>query len=339
MEKIFGTILMVFILASFANAGQKNLEQISELETKVKQIERDQINYRVEKDLLKEVYKTNYERISLMITIILGIIGILGYLGLRDINSLKKEYERELNNLKQTQALFHSKTQEFDIEKKKFDDDIKAIIRENEEQSRKIKIIELKEKINTLLKEKNVHTALEYADAALDISPLNIDILNQKGRILVRLNQIADAVTVFQRAMKSDPKNHTTMLNTAECLYLANDIKRAERLIENNEALFKSKADGYLLKFFKIIELYFKADKAALINEAISLVDTKDMKIAAKRMGGWDLEEAMLFAYYQPESNLKKILQDTLLYLDGGFSGEMLYQKLGVPKPEDKKES
>ena len=70
--------------------------QVTQLENSVSEIRRDELNYKLEKDLLKETYSNNYERISLIITIVLGIIGLFGYSGLKDINSIRKEYTTAL---------------------------------------------------------------------------------------------------------------------------------------------------------------------------------------------------------------------------------------------------
>jgi hypothetical protein len=102
--------------------------RIEDVERTVKQIDAHQLNYKIEKDLLKETYSNNYEKISLVITLILGVMGVFGYLGLRDITSIKKEYEMELSNLKQIQGQFNIKSQEFDTEKKKFQDDLNEVV-------------------------------------------------------------------------------------------------------------------------------------------------------------------------------------------------------------------
>ena len=72
------------------------IQDIRVTEFRLKRQENNEQNYKLEKDLLKETYSNNYERINIVITIILGVIGILGYLGIRDISSIKKEYEKEL---------------------------------------------------------------------------------------------------------------------------------------------------------------------------------------------------------------------------------------------------
>lgn len=184
MKNIF-LFLFFFCVTIFANADTLSINRkLEDLEFRLKRSETNEQNYKLEKDLLKETYSNNYERINLVITIVLGVIGIFGYLGIRDISSIKKEYEKELIRLREIQLQFNTKSEELDKDKKKLDDDLKAIIKENEEQSRRIKFIELKEKIPSLIKDNNLTSALEFSNAALDLSNNDVDVLNLKGTIL-----------------------------------------------------------------------------------------------------------------------------------------------------------
>jgi tetratricopeptide (TPR) repeat protein len=325
-------IFSLITTSLFADSTSIN-RRIDDLERTIKQIDANQLNYRIEKDLLKETYSNNYEKISLVITLLLGVVGIFGYLGLRDITSIKKEYEKELNNLRQIQSQFNIKSQEFDTEKKKFDEELKSIIKENEEQSRKIKFIELKDKVRSLLKDNQLTPALEFANAALLITNNDVDLLNQKGRILCRLNQMNEAVDAFQNARKADPSDNTTILNTAECLYFAKDIEGASKLISEHKGLFESKGNGRLLELFNIIELYFKSDKTTLLQLAKSYVPFENLKLTGKKISGWDLTEAIYFVHHQTDSELKTIVQNIIRYWNGQITGENLLTALKIELP------
>lgn len=122
-----------------------NLETIkrsqSNLESNLKSVEKNQLNYKIEKDLLKETYSNNFERVNTVITIILGIVGLFGFFGIRDIGSIKKQYLTELEKLKTLQNDFTLKAAEFENEKVKFDSEINKIVLENQQQNSKIKLL------------------------------------------------------------------------------------------------------------------------------------------------------------------------------------------------------
>lgn len=326
-------------ISSFADTTSIN-RRIDDIERTVKQIDANQLNYRIEKDLLKEAYSNNYEKISLVITLLLGVVGVFGYLGLRDITSIKKEYEKELSNLKQIQSQFNIKSQEFDSEKKKFDEELSSIIKENEEQSRKIKFIELKDKVRSLLKDNQLTPALEFANAALLITSNDVDLLNHKGRILCRLNQMNEAIDAFLNARKADESDNGTILNTAECLYFSKDTEGALKLISEHKGLFESTDNGRLLELFNIIELYFKSDKNSLLQIAQSYITFENLKSTGKKISGWDLTEAIYFIHHQPNSEIKTTIQNIIWYWNGQITGENLLTtlKIELPKKPDEKE-
>lgn len=330
---IICAVLLQFWTCTFADSLTL-ARNVEDLEFRLKRVEGNEQNYKLEKDLLKETYSNNFERVNLVITIALGVIGILGYLGIKDISSIKKEYEKELASLREIQSQFKLKSEELDKNKQKFEEDLKGIIKENEEQSKRIKFIELKEKIATLLKDNNLALALEFSNAALDLSKNDIDVLNQKGAILCRLNQITSAIEVFKTALALDPTNSTTILNTTECLFFGKEISEAKKLIEEHKSVYENKDNGLLLKFFEIIELYHAGNKDRLLSIAKGYVEFNNLKTIGKKINGWNLQEANYFVHYQPEGELKYILQNIVWYWDGTIDGETLLSKLKIDLPE-----
>ena len=154
------------------------------LEYQISEIRRDQLNYQIEKDLIRETYKANYDRINLLITFVLGLIGILGFLGIRDINSIKKQFTSELDNLSNLRNNFQTKIKELDQTKAKYDSSIAEITQTNIEQNKKLQVIEIKEKINKCLREKEITRAFEYCVVALELSPNDTNLLRTKAIIL-----------------------------------------------------------------------------------------------------------------------------------------------------------
>lgn len=338
-------IILFCGIVSFQGFSSDSLEivrinkEIEKLEIEIKSLKSNEANYKIEKDILKETYETNYESISKFITIILGIFGVLGYFGIRDINSIKKEYQNELNSLKELKNKFEIKSKEFDEEKVKFDSELKSILKENEEQNKKIKFIELKEKVSTLLKDDNLTSALEFASVALEINPEDSNLLNDKGRILCRLNEVTKAIPEFRKALAIDPTNEALIVNLVECLYFANEIAEAKEIIDKNKSLFKSKANGQLLILLDLFELYHNENKDELIEKVKNLVVNTDMESQAERMKGWDLKDAFYFVAKQPKSDLKHILINAIGFLYGKQSGKRMFERLGIePNKENEDE-
>jgi hypothetical protein len=56
-------------------------EKLGFLERSVKEVRRDQLNYKIERDLLKETNSSNIQTINIVIAIVLSIFSVLGFLG------------------------------------------------------------------------------------------------------------------------------------------------------------------------------------------------------------------------------------------------------------------
>jgi hypothetical protein len=342
MKKLQYFIFLNIIFIQFSLAQNKdslaikNLRnEISILENQIKTVEKNQLNYKIEKDLIKETYSTNYERINTIITIILGIIGVIGFIGIRDITSIKKEYLTELEKLKGLQVEFESKSKEFTVEKDKFDSEIRQILIENEEQNRKIKFIELKEKINSLLNENKIQDALEFVNAALVIEPEDRIVLRQKARIYVRLNLFPESLKVYEKLNTIFPDDTSIGLDNIECLYFANHLKDAKTLSEKYSDSLKAKEEGKLIQFLEAVELFHNKDSEKLLEKIKEFIDFENLEKIEKQFKTWDLKEAKYFIAYQPDSESKKLLQFYIWYLNGEVNGTKVCENLGI-KTENK---
>ena len=92
---------------------QKIELSLQKAETEISYIKTNQLNYQIEKNLLKEAYSSNLETLNIILAIILGaltIIGfIIGFIGFKDIREIKENFKIELNNLQELHKQFESK--------------------------------------------------------------------------------------------------------------------------------------------------------------------------------------------------------------------------------------
>ena len=337
MNKLKTTILFFLIFIQFSIAQNKdslniiNLKnEVSRLENQVKTVEKNQLNYKIEKDLIKETYSSNYERINMIITIILGIIGVIGYIGIRDISSIKKEYVNELEKLKGLQIDFESKSKEFNTEKDKFDSEIRKILIENEEQNRKIKFIELKEKITSFLRDNKLYESLDFIGAALEISPEDESILRYKARTLCRLNRLEDSLSIYEKLHKNSPEDKGLVLDLIEMMMFNKEFEKAEKLIDQNSAIYNARNEGKLAKLMSLFKHYHLNEEVELLDGVKDLVDFSDLNSISKIINEWDLEEAKFVSAHLPVSEQKKQLQNVLWYLDGQINGKTLCNRLNI---------
>ncbi len=334
MRHLIFWIIVLLVQVNQTVAKSNDVEnRLYDLEHKVKIIDSNQINYKIEKDLLKETYSNNYKNINLFITIILGMVAILGYMGIKDIGTIKEKYNKELGDLKEIKSQFDSKYLEFYQEKEKIDEELKTIIKENQEQNKKIKFIELKEKTESLFKEKNLMMSLDFCNAALDINPTDSSCLSFKGAILVRINQLPEALLAYKKAEEHNPENVIAKLNLVECLYFLGQIDEGREIIRKNKMIFDKDYHKKILGFLEIIKLYHDDDMNGLKEMAKSLVTNDNLNDTVKNVGYWSLEEAQSFAYNLDDSEIKTVIQNIIWYLNEQLTGKQLLSNLGLPLP------
>jgi hypothetical protein len=350
-KRILFFLILLFSLTSAASETNKDktkaaLPTISKeqklelrvysLEHKLQMLAQGQLNYKIEKNLLKETYSNNYQLFNVIITIVLGIIGVIGFSGIRSINTTKKEYIEELAELKLTKSTFDNQIIEFNREKEEIDSSLKIISEENKHQNEQIKFLELKSKISPLIEADNLILALDFANAALLIYPTDTYVLQKKSLILIRLGKTEESCDVLKYCFENTPEDKVTMFNLVESLYFAGKIEDAKKIVSNHKKLFNEKCDGKLLEFFSVFELYHNGKTNDLKEKAISYVTFENMNKKTNVLGkgsGWALTEALFFIHYLKESDLKTIIRTMMFYWDGQISGKKLLTDIGIELP------
>lgn len=316
----------------------KNTEierQLSDLERSVKLIDSGQLNYKIEKDLLKETYSNNYDKLNVVLVLILTVIGGVGYKFMNDIKELKKSYEEELDKLRTLKSEFDLKSKKFDSESKRFSEELNKIIESNKEQDSQIKVLELKEKLLPLLQDGQASRALEYIDAALKIKKDDADLHSLRGKALCRLGRTNEAVSEFKRAyeLSDDGSN---LLDYIEMLYLSGATEKADKLLEENPERILNKnqeARELLDVFFKAWKMYHAEDADGIKEIITNLVSVDDLEFARTQPTEWALAEGMYVIYYAEDGDMKTLLQNLIWYLDGQHTGRELLNICGLPIP------
>jgi len=322
MNRLFYVIILIIIVVGILNPqsdqSKNKVElttQIEELRNQVAEIRRDQLNYKIEKEILKEVYSSNINTINVVITIILGVFAIIGFLGLRDIGSLRKEYASELEKLNRLREDFENKIRIIESEQEKAKDTFTEIVKQNEEQNRRIKILELQEKIASLIRERNHRRALEYIEAALNFDEKNVDILESKGICFYRLLEYENALKVYKEIFAIEENHLTAIVNSAEILLFTNKINEFNDFYGKHKYKIDTHSDGLLLKYFNILKIYLANNLDQLRSEIFEFISGLD-KEKEKRMN-WDFRDARRFLYRRPDGLAKKYFRAFIDCLEG----------------------
>ncbi len=301
---------------------QTNVDQLKRdvkaTENDIEILRRDQINYRLEKDILKEAYASNLQTINLLLSIGLGVLGVLGYLGIRNIKEIRKDYEQELSDLRQLKGSFEDELHTLTQKQKEFELKVGDLAQINEEQNRRLKVLELIEKIGTLIKAKNWTWALHWISVAQELDPNNSIVTNQKFYCLGRSGQIAEALITKNELWKLEPDTLSHVYDILEFLALLNQREEYKTIRNKYNASVNEQREGYLAVYLDSLLEISSEDYTAAQTILIEFCD-KFPDEPKKLLDTWSMEDAK--AYVSRLKSGKR--KDMLSALIGFFGGEI----------------
>ncbi len=327
------SVLMIALLSVSLNVQaqpkeDKSLQiKIQKLEDNVSEVRRDQLNYKIEKDLLKETFSSNYQTINIVLAIVLGIFTVVGFLGIRDIGTLRREFVSELERLNGLRREFESKIAKIGEEQEKVKADYLEILKTNEDQNKRIKILELQEKIASLMIDKNYQRALEYVAVALDLSPDNMVLLKQKAHCLWRSNDLAGAAAIYAKIFSLEPSDTDALINSLEIYLISNRIDDYEPLVKKHAEQIKTREnDEYLIQYFEALKNYQLEDIKRM--KGIIEENLKKYKAGKLKRLNWDFTDVISYLSTKPIDNNKTILLLLINVLKGDLDRDDALKKI-----------
>ncbi len=316
MKKLFLVICLVFISTfSFAQDIKAITSDIADLKHKIEIMERDQINYQIEKDLLKETYSSNYQTINVVIAIVLGVFSIIGFLGLKSISSINKEYKNELENIRKMRFEFDNQIKESSKEQKQLKDRYTEITKINEEQTAKIKILEIQEKASNYISQRNYQRALSYLTIAYELNKKDTTILRLKAHCFWKTDQLANAISTYEELISADPTDTSAKVNILELYLLSDQIAKYEEKVKEYSIVFTEGNDLVERKiYFNVLAKYIKNETiSVIINNYLEKLSNDEKK---KRIN-WDFSDVKKYLSKKPQDLSNKQFVTFIELLEG----------------------
>lgn len=320
-------LTMIFVNITAAkdslDASKQDNYTIELLKNDVKEIRRDELNYKIEKDLLKETYSSNYTTVQIIISLILGIFAILGYLGLKGIFSLKKEYDAELVKLKDLKSVFEAKLNELSSSQEKVKEQITTIDSLNEVQNKKIKLLEIKEKVGSLYSQNNYQHVLDYVDIGVELSKDDLELLIYRAFTLLNLKKYSEALEAHKKVAIIDPTNGPVIRNLAELYLMLGQIDNYDNLHQTRGELLKSDNNS-LLTYFETFKFFKQGNIADLKRTISTFIEKEDLSINKNHIGTWKFDEMHDTIEAIENSPAKTLFVNFTNYLKGNMSGSQI---------------
>ena len=286
---------------------------IRNLQDDIKEVRRDQLNYKIERDLLKEAYATNLKTVDVLITIAFGtitiVVSILGFLGLRNVAAIRKEYQDDLAVLRKMKLEFESDLDHIKKREGETSDQVSNL-------ANRIQLLELQEKVAQLFKNNDFVRTLNYIEVGLSLAPEDETFLNIRYLCHLKLRNYAAALQSNETLLTKNAKG--AVANQAE-LYLI-----MKRISDYDQLMAKTTSFGppYELNEPEL-RIYLQALRSYMVGDEAKLKEDiqKYLELAApgqsKRIGTWMFDDVEVAIRDQPELPIKKLLVNFLNALSG----------------------
>jgi tetratricopeptide (TPR) repeat protein len=337
-----GLILIALLATGFAYTSYADTEQFGtrnnsahdfyELKRDIKKntedveiLRRDEINYHLEKEVLKETYETTLQKISFTATIVSTAVGIVfaifGYVGFRTVGKLKDDYLKELQ---EARTLKSSLEIEIDALRKKQEQAEADIANLSKAQGTKIELLEIVEKASNLFRNGQYSWAIEHLKAGLDIDSTYYPLLSLYASCEYRQGNFEAAIDIYKKIGKLP---ELEILNYAELLLLTNRINEYDEFYAKNREVVDKAHGGNLVQFFNVLReiLLNKIDESKRIFQ--SYVSSCPVGASAK-LGTWQFDEFQRIITALPIGELKTLAENAKGYFAGAITTEAMRECL-----------
>ena len=225
------------------------------LRREVEEIRREQLDYRVEKDLLKETYSSNYQMINMVLTIVLAAFTVLSVAGFRSISTIKGDFNRELSTLKNLKARVEAEVHAIEQKQKSDAGAVEELTVRYDQQEKRLRILEIRDKAEELFDNDQIARAMEYVTVGLELDPRDVSLLKVRGRCLGRTGRITEALASYESALELEPGDVDIIENVAEILAISAQQERLTQLRKEHRVVLERRPNlVWYLEFMVLVQ-------------------------------------------------------------------------------------
>lgn len=263
-----------------------------------------------------------------LLSIVLGVFtvggGIFGFFGIRNVTALHKKYKKELQQLKALKSTLEAELTQ--VAKQ-----VAEIQQTNEGQDRRLKVLELMEKIAELMKDRQYASALSYIDVALEIDPKNTTLLGYKAISQARTGHLRDSIKTSEIILGIDPNNVSAATNLLEFLALDRQSKEFEAAYGKYEALCEKSRNGTTLTYLFALNKIVSGDLKSAVERLKTFVSSYSAGGKKTPMVGWRFDEAQrYFVQGCSDAGKKELTEKVIAFFEGSLPANEFAQYLNT---------
>lgn len=311
--------------------------QLTENQNDLDKIRNDQINYKIEKDLLKEVYSSSLSTVNTVVSVVFALItlliALLGYLGLRNIREIQAEYKKELENVKAVKNSFDNELNNFKSKQAEFESEFTRISKTNEDQNQRLKTLELIEKISNLVQTKNYSWAQTHIAIGLESDPKNLYLLQFKATCHGRMGEFPAFIDANKKLLALE-NNEAIKPNTAMNLLEGYAITNQKDEFNSLYSIYK---DSIIKEENGSVNAYLRAlmnTSSGNIEEAITILKTyseQDTNMPPhKHLGLWSFDEVSIFLNSLTDEKSKNLMFTSIRFFNGEIDSKKFIEELNL---------
>lgn len=277
--------------------------RLSDLEDRLDIYRQTQLDYKLEKEVLKENYETTVNGILITISLIGVAFTIVGAFGIQSTRKTRDEFQNELTE-------FRHETSEMKVKYAQARSEFSQLLRRlkqaeisESKNSARLTILEQQEKIQSFMRNQNYSRALQYCLAALELDP-NDSILNsQRQTCHVMLGDLPSALTTNELRLKIDPD---AIFDYLELLLLSGDTSRFKELLDEHSTHVDSRTNVRL--YLNSLFAYQSNDDEGLQRLASATKALVPIETATRRVR-WRFDEfKSVSSRWETDARLEQLL-------------------------------
>jgi len=262
------------------------------------------------------------------VSIILGFLtllgGLVGYIGFTSFNALKKDYTKEIDDLRALKITIEEEFRNILSQQQQVRIDVDKISKLNEEQERRLKILEITEKAGQYVANRNFSWALEYISNGLMLDPKDLRLLQMKSTCHGKLGEFASAIDALKRALEIDPESAPNINNLAEYFLLANQIEAFDAYRDAHKKVIEETYDGALLAYLLALRGFMRGSVPEIVAPVREYIQ-KASPGAKQHMGPWEFDESILLINGSNNAQAKAAMLEAINYFGGARPGESTF--------------
>jgi tetratricopeptide (TPR) repeat protein len=207
-----------------------------------------------------------------------------------------------------------------------FEAKVGQISKTNEEQDRRLKLLELIEKVSSLVRNGHYDWALSHISIGLDSDPENPHLLSLQASCHGKMGRTNEFININKKLLdmeKCDIPKSTIAVNLLEGYAITNQVEEFNSLYtQYNEYVVNYAKNGALEIYLKTLLLVSSGKVKDAIEVLKLYIKQLDNTQPYKHLGEWGFDEVRVYTNKIQDENGKNLMLNTIRYFNGEFNSE-----------------